>query len=166
MSARLTEKKVEDPMSEHRATVVAEDLEPRRFFDVTLVSGIVHVVGTAGDDTVLIYWHRTRTGQLVVEMDGAFSVFAASTVSGFHIDVLGGNDHVEFFETRGSIGRSVTVDGGAGDDLLTGGAEDDQIIGGEGNDYLAGYGGNDDVDGGAGHDSLFGNGGNDVIRGG
>jgi Ca2+-binding RTX toxin-like protein len=64
--------------------------------------------------------------------------------------------------------------GGAGDDVLEGGAlsaihggpGDDAIIGGEGREWLDGEAGEDLVLGGGGPDELSGNDGDDVVRGG
>jgi hypothetical protein len=60
----------------------------------------------------------------------------------------------------------LTVDGGAGDDVLMTGAGPDLIFGGDGHDTISGGLGDDTIHGGAGHDSLRGESGNDVIRGG
>ncbi|MBD3884042.1 hypothetical protein IFO70_20040 [Phormidium tenue FACHB-886] len=65
--------------------------------------------------------------------------------------------------------------GGAGDDVLTGsdgsdalhgGEGDNSLNGGNGSDYLFGHGGNDVLHGGEGNDFLRGFGGDDVLRGG
>ncbi len=67
------------------------------------------------------------------------------------------------------------ADGGAGDDVLTGGSGNDELLGGPGNDIISGGGGddllvgeagNDRIGGGAGKDSILGGAGNDVISGG
>ena len=59
------------------------------------------------------------------------------------------------------------IDGGGGDDLVTGVGTADQILGGAGNDQLSPGGGNDVVEGGDGNDRLAGDsGGTDTIRGG
>jgi Ca2+-binding RTX toxin-like protein len=60
----------------------------------------------------------------------------------------------------------MTIDGGAGNDLLTGGGARSVIIGGTGNDILYGAAGNDILLGGDGNDDLFGGDGNDVLVGG
>lgn len=58
------------------------------------------------------------------------------------------------------------LDGGAGDDAVYGGADDDTIDGGDGDDELYGAAGDDSLDGGAGYDQLFGGSGNDTLSGG
>ncbi|MEG0603464.1 MAG: calcium-binding protein [Acinetobacter sp.] len=58
------------------------------------------------------------------------------------------------------------IDGGAGDDQLTGGNNTDTIQGGSGDDFIFGLGGNDLILGGDGNNTLFGGDGDDVITGG
>lgn len=52
--------------------------------------------------------------------------------------------------------------GGAGNDTLTGNAQDNILFGGAGNDTLSGGAGNDTLDGGAGADTMNGGAGNDT----
>jgi hypothetical protein len=61
---------------------------------------------------------------------------------------------------------AVSADGGAGDDVLHGGALNDQIVGGEGADELYGAGGDDQLSGGIGDDYLVGDVGADTFDGG
>jgi Ca2+-binding RTX toxin-like protein len=58
------------------------------------------------------------------------------------------------------------MDGGAGNDHLTGGGLADSLVGGTGNDSLFGNNGDDTVDGGDGNDRLGGGAGNDLLLGG
>jgi Ca2+-binding RTX toxin-like protein len=60
----------------------------------------------------------------------------------------------------------MTIDGGSGNDLLTGGSARSVIIGGTGNDALYGGAGDDVLLGGDGNDDLCGGDGNDVLVGG
>src|SRR5262249_55423509 len=57
-----------------------------------------------------------------------------------------------------------TIDGGLGDDDLTGSPGNDLIFGRQGSDVLDGYTGNDDLDGGLNNDTLFGGNGSDILR--
>ncbi len=59
-----------------------------------------------------------------------------------------------------------SIFGGAGNDMLHGGAAEDTLNGGAGNDRLEGNNGNDVLNGGAGNDRLEGDDGNDVLNGG
>src|SRR4051794_24908267 len=59
---------------------------------------------------------------------------------------------------------AISIDGGAGNDRLSGGDGNDTLLGGAGNDQLAGYAGNDVLDGGDGNDTVTGYSGSDVLR--
>ena len=65
-----------------------------------------------------------------------------------------------------SISGLAFVDGGGGDDILTGSNLADDLRGGAGNDTLIGLAGNDILSGGAGNDILSGGDGNDTLIGG
>ena len=58
-----------------------------------------------------------------------------------------------------------TINGGNGNNILTGTPGNDIINGGNGNDFLAGADGNDNISGGNGNDTLQGGRGNDNLRG-
>lgn len=58
------------------------------------------------------------------------------------------------------------LEGGAGDDFLSGKRGDDSVVGGAGDDELQGGKGMDELFGGAGQDVLSGNKGHDYIEGG
>jgi hypothetical protein len=60
----------------------------------------------------------------------------------------------------------ITLDGGAGNDRLSGGDGPETLLGGPGDDELKGYAGNDLLDGGDGNDTLSGYSGSDVLHGG
>ncbi|HEX6667703.1 MAG TPA: calcium-binding protein [Solirubrobacterales bacterium] len=59
------------------------------------------------------------------------------------------------FTVAAGVGVSVSANGGAGNDELTGGDEEDTFLGGEGNDVLTGGAGNDILGGQDGDDQLF-----------
>src|SRR5829696_884520 len=58
---------------------------------------------------------------------------------------------------------SLTVDGGPGNDTITGNADDDQLRGGDGADSLTGGDGDDRISGDDGEDTMAGGLGNDVM---
>jgi Ca2+-binding RTX toxin-like protein len=67
---------------------------------------------------------------------------------------------------EGDTVRSVeNIDGGDGNDVLTGSAAKNRIDGGLGNDVIDGMGGSDFIRGSDGRDKLYGSGGRDVIEG-
>jgi Ca2+-binding RTX toxin-like protein len=78
-------------------------------------------------------------------------------------DTLSGNDGIDRID--GGNGNDV-IDGGPDADQLFGGAGDDTISGGTGVDVLFGDDGNDSLSGGAGQDQLWGGAGNDTLNGG
>jgi Ca2+-binding RTX toxin-like protein len=130
---------------------------------------LVTVNATAGDDVILV----TRTNG-VVNVSGLATqvtiVHAENAGDQLVINALGGNDVVDASSLH-SGGLPLTINGGDGNDVLTGGGGDDLINGGRGND-VAFLGGGDDtfvwnpgdgsdtVDGQAGTDTLLFNGSN------
>jgi Ca2+-binding RTX toxin-like protein len=72
-----------------------------------------------------------------------------------------GNDDID---AAGFTGPT-TLDGGAGNDEITGTNNDDSILGGAGNDTVSGLGGADSINTGTGNDNINGGSGDDVITG-
>jgi Ca2+-binding RTX toxin-like protein len=62
-------------------------------------------------------------------------------------------------QTLPAATATLTIDAGAGDDIVVGGPNNDHILGGDGNDRITGFTGNDDVDGGNGNDVMIWNNG-------
>ncbi|WP_143481806.1 calcium-binding protein, partial [Pseudomonas citronellolis] len=62
--------------------------------------------------------------------------------------------------------KVMLLQGGEGNDTLTGYATDDHLSGGDGNDWLSAGAGNDWLEGGIGNDTLYGDAGNDTLVGG
>jgi hypothetical protein len=124
-------------------------------------AGVDTLVGTGGDDAILL--HDTRTGALQ----------SGPRLSGIEIiDAGAGDDVVDLTSTRYGY-DDVTVQGGGGDDViwssrgkdtLLGGSGHDRMDGGAGEDYLYGGSGNDDLFGGWMADILQGGSGNDSLR--
>jgi Ca2+-binding RTX toxin-like protein len=115
------------------------------------------------------------------EEEGAFELHCrASAVSGFEVIAGAGADRVEFphvpvsVTIEGGAGADVLeggsapdrINGGPGDDLIRGGAGSDELMGEAGNDRVLGGAGPDHIMGGAGNDSLFGGRGPDFLAGG
>jgi hypothetical protein len=72
-----------------------------------------------------------------------------------------GNDTIDC----GGTNPGKTINGGAGNDTITGSAFDDTINGGDGNDTLTGGAGNDNLTGGLGIDTISGSDGDDTLAG-
>jgi hypothetical protein len=88
---------------------------------------------------------------------------------------VGGDDPTTPEVERNRIYKRAIIDGGAGDDLIIGGFEQDILIGNAGNDTIFGdrrtdliFGGSgdDQLLGGLGRDNIFGQAGNDRLNGG
>src|SRR5437763_44331 len=109
-----------------------------------LVHGQVTGGRASGSD-----WDSATPGTQTVPADGTFGV-----------DINGGdgNDSITVLAKKTEI-TGVKLDGGAGDDVLTGADSNDSLSGGDGNDRLIGAGGADTMSGGAGNDTLVWNNG-------
>ncbi|HEY5949265.1 MAG TPA: hypothetical protein VIV40_27415 [Kofleriaceae bacterium] len=85
------------------------------------------------------------------------------------IDASGGNDIITIREQFGVFTNEqpTTIDGGSGDDTITGGFGAETIIGGAGNDTVIGRGGADTISLGAGDDTTIWDpgAGNDLVAG-
>ena len=110
------------------------------------------VTGTAGDDSIVVA-HANATSNNVgsggITVNGKLvpgvSEGARLTLA---VNALGGNDRVteQFPTTTQPLYGTSTIDGGTGDDVLTGAFRSDVLIGGPGADVL---------DGGLGDDQLL-----------
>jgi Ca2+-binding RTX toxin-like protein len=123
----------------------------------------VTVDGTNGNDHVTV---SSNNG--VVTMTG---LPAQVTVSHGELDdelVINGGDGNDTIDASGvqSGNPHMTLDGGAGNDSITGGQDGDLIFGGDGHDVLKGGAGADTIDGGTGNDTIIGGLGDDVMGGG
>ena len=85
---------------------------------------------------------------------------------GDHITGAAGNEIIECGNLETDAGKSCTLHGLAGNDVLRGGLGDDVAHGGEGNDMIIGGPGADVLSGGAGENRYLPGSGNDSITGG
>src|SRR6266566_285277 len=135
-----------------------EQLESRQLLAASLAGGVLTVAGTNRADNIRV----TRAGaNIVVHVNRGTQRFAAASVKSVVINAGDGNDRVNVTKAI----ANVSIDGGAGNDVLLGGGGADLITGGAGNDIIKGRSGNDQMYGGAGNDKLFGGAGNDTIGG-
>ncbi|MDA0285265.1 MAG: FG-GAP-like repeat-containing protein, partial [Planctomycetota bacterium] len=107
----------------------------------------VNVLG-GGDDDFITIGSLTDLRALVLSVDGQ-----------------GGNDTIS--ATNASVGVvRMFLNGGTGNDSITGSLDGDSINGDGGDDSILGGAGNDSVDGGDGDDFVDGEAGNDTLLGG
>jgi Ca2+-binding RTX toxin-like protein len=113
----------------------------------------VAVNGTGGSDTVLV---TGAAAQATVSGLAATVTILQSEAAGDRLTIngLAGDDVVDASGLAAGL-LGLTVDGGAGDDVLTGSAGDDTLLGGDDDDVLIGGPGVDTLDGGAGNNVLI-----------
>jgi Ca2+-binding RTX toxin-like protein len=128
----------------------------------------VTVTGTGGNDTIQLI----AVGSSVTVLGLAAQISITGAEGAAVTDVLtinagNGNDTINAGTVpAGSIG--LVIDGGAGNDTITGSQGADRLIGGTGNDTVIGGAGNDSADLGDGNDTFVWNpgDGSDVVEGG
>jgi len=108
---------------------------------------------TNGDDVanVLGVGPNVQVSGLTARVSVSGAVAGSDRVT---VNALSGADVVD---ASGLSANSalLTLDGGAGDDVLIGGDGDDQLLGGAGDDVLIGGPGNDTIDGGPGDNVVL-----------
>ena len=131
-----------------------------------LNGSVLTVTGDNHGNTITV--GRDVTGLIlvnggIVTVSGGTPTVANTT----QIQVFGlaGNDTLLVDDSNGAMPPAL-LNGGDGDDTLTGSAADDTLEGGDGNDILNGRGGNDTLIGGSGNDILNGGQGTDTMFGG
>jgi VCBS repeat-containing protein len=123
----------------------------------------------------LIYWEQGGQAMLKVEFklsgapDSDYHTLGSNNLplySEAHAPVLSDTQDIVAGTTAGSydLRTGTTIDGGEGNDSLTGSAARDHLDGGHGNDTLNGAAGGDTLVGGQGNDTLTGGAGHDVFR--
>ncbi len=122
-------------------------------------SGTIDVAGSSKNDQI----HVSRAGgSLIVQINQKTFTFDITKVGGVYVHGEAGNDAIW-------IGNGIEhtyVQGGAGDDSISGSDRDDNLSGGAGKDRIDGNGGNDRIRGNNGSDTLRGGDGNDTLGGG
>jgi Ca2+-binding RTX toxin-like protein len=154
----------------------------------SLSNGVFIVSGSEGRDDFSL---RLRSNdptilEVVDHMTGAVLAFDRSDFDTIRVFGNGGDDQISIDESGGVFTDTVatTIDGGAGDDVLTGGTGSERFFGGPGNDLIRGGrgedlafmgdgddtfvwnpgDGNDFIDGEAGNDEMLFNGANIAER--
>ncbi len=124
-----------------------------------LEHGLLTVTGTRASDKIALRLKAGRPDILQIDVgdDGSadFSV-KRRFISRLAVDARAGDDSVRIDESNGVFTDTIptTLDGGAGDDTLAGGAGAEKLLGGYGNDTIDGNGGSDLALLGAGDDTF------------
>ena len=92
--------------------------------------------------------------------NGAFTLDAEFAQNGFYLFVSESDQTIDG-DALGNV-----IEGGGGNDVISGLGGDDTIWGGAANDAIFGNDGNDDLRGGSGDDEIYGGDGNDILDGG
>jgi uncharacterized secreted protein with C-terminal beta-propeller domain len=147
-----------------------ESLEPRLALSVSQRYGIWSITGDSDpahpNDTILVERNPANSSQLRAIVNGVVvGTIRESRVS--TIRILGGaGDDTITINIPGNTRIKTVLNGGAGNDTITGSDGNDTILGGRGNDMLRGGTGDDSLVGGLGNDTLQGDAGSDTLRGG
>ncbi len=174
-----------NPNQPSRATALlqVEALEDRTVPSAFIRDGILHVYGTAANDTIRVIEGATAYRVIIRGGESYDRSFSKSRVTAGEVRIRGyaGDDVIRLdslSSLRGTVyggdgndrligtANSDSLYGGNGNDQILGGVGDDVLSGDDGDDVLDGQAGMDRIDGGVGTDQLFGGDGNDVIFGG
>ena len=129
------------------------------------------LIGTSGDDTLdggagIDRVRQTARGNQAFDANTNRATGAGSdlwtSIEELHFI---GNGNAAMTLDASQFNGNVTLDGGAGHDVLMGGSRNNVLNGNAGNDMLFGGNRDDMLSGGAGNDLLEGRDGNDVLKG-
>jgi Ca2+-binding RTX toxin-like protein len=119
----------------------------------------LRVEGTEANDAIALRLAAGNPAVVQVDLgdDGSadFS-FPRAAIDRIRVEARGGDDRVRIDDTDGAFTNAIptTIDGGPGNDTISGGAGAETLIGGPGNDTIDGKAGNDVSDLGPGDDSF------------
>lgn len=154
-------------MSQRKFSHGLETLGDRALPSVTLVNGLMEVVGSTGPDSIRVTIPSPGMVRVTCDSTGDDRVFSQSDVTGILVRPRGGDDVVVVgpnittpAEVRGWSGND-SILGGGGNDTLLGGGGDDNVNGRSGDDTIIGQHGSDHLYGEAGDDRIFGDTGDD-----
>ena len=132
-----------------------------------LKHGGLTIKGTNAADLIALRLSAVQRGVLQVDVgdDGTADFeFNSADLAQIIVKAANGDDTVRIDEGNGVFSDTIptTLEGGNGNDSLTGGSGAGTLHGGNGNDRLAGGNGNETLFGDNGNDSIDGNKGDDV----
>ncbi len=119
------------------------------------------IVGTAGDDSIVVSAAGTLLNQVNVTLNGMRTgPFAVGGGRRIIVAGLAGDDNLQ---VAGSVRAATALFGGPGNDRLKGGGGQTVEVGCTGNDLLIGGSANDVLIGGQGFDRIIGRAGEDIL---
>jgi len=142
---------------------IFESLEKRQLMSANLSGqepGMLIIFGTLNSDTITVT--KLTDGRVRVNDNGNFKTFAAGAVTSIWAVMSSGSDQLTI---DSDLTIPTTLDGGNGDDKITGGSGNEVLLGGAGHDDLRGRNGNDQIEGDAGNDIIRGGNGDDELNG-
>jgi Ca2+-binding RTX toxin-like protein len=116
-------------------------------------AGTLQLTGDGAGDTLTLAQGSTANTLAVIANGQLVSTFDRATFTAVAVDARGGNDTVSVQNMVPAL-ENVTIDGGAGDDTLTGANGAETFIGGPGDDLVDGNIGADSAQLGAGNDTF------------
>lgn len=145
-------------------------------YSAKVVGETLQVSGDAASDSLVLQLDVANPDVLVLEVDGNRELrFDRTAFTAVEVDAGDGRDRIAVSRIGGLfLDERLSLDGGAGDDLVAGGDGNDRLLGGAGDDLLDGnlgadvasLGAGDDVftwNIGDGSDSVTGDGGRDEL---
>jgi Ca2+-binding RTX toxin-like protein len=140
-----------------------ERLDDRAMPAITLVGGVLKVLGTGAADAIIVWKPDADNIQVSISNTGETRKFAVAGVTKIEIRAGMVADRINLSD---GITLPTEIFGGRGSDFIRGGAGPDTIHGGRGHDIIQGRGGNDILEGNEHRDIIRGNAGDDHIDGG
>ena len=138
-------------------------------FSIGQSGGSLVISEGAASVSVMIDGISGGVENVVLNAGGGDDTVTISSVDqvGFLFLTVNGEDGNDTISAAGASlgGVRLLMDGGAGDDTITGSSDGDTITGGDGDDMVSGGDGNDTLRGGLGNDVLAGGNGNDLVEG-
>jgi Ca2+-binding RTX toxin-like protein len=122
----------------------------------------VEVNGSPTGGDVFTIAPDQQPGRIIFKRTNLVPFTLLTTTERFQVNGLGGADSLASVDGVGAR-TLLSVDGGAGDDTITGSDGPDLILGGEGNDALNGGAGDDRIVGDRGTDTMNGGAGDDTL---
>ncbi len=129
----------------------------------TLTNGVLVITGSRNDDHVDVNLSKDGQQILVLSDNQQIGSFELASVSRIEFNGWAGDDHIAIVK---EITLPTILNGGAGNDTLSGGSGNNILLGGPGDDDLRGSVNRDILIGGEGSDRLRGGSDDDLLIGG